>query len=85
MWIKTNTCSNADTFSKQLLKIGKGKVAVDEITRCITLLTDFCTIVNSQKALIELIFYTHTGSAQKNKPVSSLFHIFLVHNLKLMF
>ena len=47
---------SADTFSKQLLDIGNGKVVVDESTGCITLPTDFCTLVDSQNALIECIF-----------------------------
>ncbi|XP_036339810.1 uncharacterized protein LOC118749148 [Rhagoletis pomonella] len=47
---------SADTFSKQLLDIGDGKVTVHENTGCIKLFTDFCTIVDSQNALIDRIF-----------------------------
>jgi hypothetical protein len=46
---------SGETFSKQLLDIGDGKVAVDE-TGCIKLPTDFCTIIESQDALIDQIF-----------------------------
>ncbi|XP_033231613.1 uncharacterized protein LOC117182622 [Belonocnema kinseyi] len=46
----------AETFSKQLLDIGDGKVAVHENTECIKLPTDFCIIINSQNALIDQIF-----------------------------
>ncbi|PIM96964.1 DNA helicase [Handroanthus impetiginosus] len=47
---------SAKTFSKQLLDIGDGKVDVHENTGCIKLPTDFCTIINSQNALIDQIF-----------------------------
>ena len=46
---------SAETFSKQLLGIGNRKVNTDE-TRCIILLTDFCTIIHSQNDLIDQIF-----------------------------
>ncbi|XP_042907693.2 uncharacterized protein [Parasteatoda tepidariorum] len=46
---------SAETFSKQLLVIGDGKVTKDE-TGCIKLPDDFCTIIDSQDALINLIF-----------------------------
>jgi hypothetical protein len=42
-------------FSKQLLDIGDGKVNTDE-TGCTKLPTDFCTIIDSQDALINQIF-----------------------------
>jgi hypothetical protein len=42
-------------FSKQLLDIGDGKVITDEMG-CIKLPTDFCTIIDSQDALIDQIF-----------------------------
>jgi hypothetical protein len=42
-------------FSKQLLDIHNGKVTTDE-TRCIQIPTDFCTIIDSQDALIDQIF-----------------------------
>ncbi|GFT36853.1 ATP-dependent DNA helicase [Trichonephila clavipes] len=47
---------SAETFSKPLLDIGDGKVALHENTGCIRLPTNFCTIINSQKALIDQIF-----------------------------
>jgi hypothetical protein len=47
---------SADTFSKQLLDTGNERVSVDENTGCITLPIYFCTIVDSQNALIECIF-----------------------------
>jgi hypothetical protein len=46
---------SADTFSKQLLDIGDGEVAVNENTGCIQFPTDFCTIVNSKNDLIDRI------------------------------
>jgi hypothetical protein len=42
-------------FSKQLLDIGDGKMTTDE-TGCIKLPTSFCTIIDSQDALIDEIF-----------------------------
>jgi hypothetical protein len=60
---------SAETLSKQLLDIGDGKVAVDE-TGCIKLPTDFCTIIESQDALIDQIFpdvHTSSGSS-RSKP-----------------
>jgi hypothetical protein len=42
-------------FSKQLLDIGDGKVTTNE-TWCIQLPTGFCTIIDSQDALIDHIF-----------------------------
>jgi hypothetical protein len=50
--IKKAVC---ERFSKQLLDIGDGKVTTDE-TSCIQLPTDFCTIIDSQDALIDQIF-----------------------------
>ncbi|XP_050518253.1 uncharacterized protein LOC126892657 [Diabrotica virgifera virgifera] len=47
--------SSTKTFSKQLLNIGDRKVTTDE-TGCIKLPTDFCTIVDSEDALIKQIF-----------------------------
>lgn len=41
-----------ETFSKQLLDIGDGKVTIAE-TEYIKLANDFCTIIDSQDALIE--------------------------------
>nr|XP_042912617.1 uncharacterized protein LOC122272722 [Parasteatoda tepidariorum] len=46
---------SAETFSKQLLDIGDGKVTKDE-NGCMKLPDDFCTIIDSQDALINLIF-----------------------------
>jgi len=46
---------SAETFSKQLLDIGDGKITIDE-TRRVKLPTDFYTIINSQDALIKQIF-----------------------------
>ncbi|XP_044597828.1 uncharacterized protein LOC123274310, partial [Cotesia glomerata] len=46
---------SAETFSKQLLDIGDGKVTIAE-TGYIKLANDFCTIIDSQDALIEPIF-----------------------------
>ena len=47
---------STDTFSKELLDIGDGKVNFHENTGCIKLPTDFCTIVDSQNAVIDRIF-----------------------------
>ncbi|XP_044597583.1 uncharacterized protein LOC123274158 [Cotesia glomerata] len=46
---------SAETFSKQLLDIGDGKVTIAE-TGYIKLANDFCTIIDLQDALIEQIF-----------------------------
>ncbi|KFM58608.1 hypothetical protein X975_17487, partial [Stegodyphus mimosarum] len=60
MYVQMLQDPSAETFSKQLLDIGDGKVIIDE-TGCIKLPTDFCTIINSQDALIDQIFpYVHT-------------------------
>ncbi|XP_071041907.1 uncharacterized protein [Parasteatoda tepidariorum] len=62
---------SAETISKQLFDIGDGKVTKDE-TGCIKLPDDFCTIIDSQDTLINLIFpdvYTqyihHEGLAER--------------------
>ncbi|XP_050053940.1 uncharacterized protein LOC126549283 [Aphis gossypii] len=55
MRVKIIQDPSAETFSKQLLDIGDGKVTIDE-TGCVKLPTDFCTIINSKDALIEQIF-----------------------------
>jgi hypothetical protein len=44
-----------ERFLKQLLDINDGKVTTDE-TGCIKLPTNFCTIIDSQDALIDQIF-----------------------------
>lgn len=46
---------SAETFLKQLLDIGDGKVAIDE-TEYVKFPTDFCTIADSQDTLNEQIF-----------------------------
>ena len=43
-------------FSKQLLDIGNGKVAVDASSGFITLPTDFCHFVDSKEELIQRVF-----------------------------
>ena len=59
--LKVNMCvqilqdPSTETFSKQLLDIGKGKLTTDE-TGCIKLPTDFCTIVHSLDDFIDQIF-----------------------------
>ncbi|CAG9840969.1 unnamed protein product [Diabrotica balteata] len=51
---------SAETFSKQLLDIGDGKVATDE-TGYIKLPTDFCTIADSQDTLNKyFLMYPHS-------------------------
>ncbi|GBP04742.1 ATP-dependent DNA helicase PIF1 [Eumeta japonica] len=52
---------SAETFSKQLLDIGDGKVAIDE-TGYVKLPTDFCTIADSQDTSLNKYFpmYTHS-------------------------
>jgi len=45
-----------ETFSKHLLNIGEGKVALYENTECIKLPNDLYTIINSQINLIDQIF-----------------------------
>ncbi|XP_046868824.1 uncharacterized protein LOC124461341 [Drosophila willistoni] len=56
MRVQTLQDPSAETFSKQLLDIGNGKVAVHENTGSIKLPTGFCTIVHSQDVLIDCIF-----------------------------
>ena len=46
---------SAESFSKQLLDIGNGKVTTDE-TECIKLPIDFYTNIHSQDDLIDQIF-----------------------------
>ncbi|XP_055910737.1 uncharacterized protein LOC129945100 [Eupeodes corollae] len=47
---------NASEFSKQLLEIGNGKVAVDKSTGLITLPSNFCNITQSKKELVQRVF-----------------------------
>ncbi|XP_046865600.1 uncharacterized protein LOC124459868 isoform X2 [Drosophila willistoni] len=56
MRVQTLHDPSAETFSKQLLDIGNGKVAVHDNTESIKLPTGFCTIVHSQDVLIDCIF-----------------------------
>ncbi|XP_046868458.1 uncharacterized protein LOC124460904 isoform X2 [Drosophila willistoni] len=56
MRVQTLQDPSAETFSKQLLDIGNGKVAVHKNTGSIKLPTGFCTIVHSQDVLIDCIF-----------------------------
>ncbi|XP_042913608.2 ATP-dependent DNA helicase PIF1-like [Parasteatoda tepidariorum] len=55
MRVQTLRDPSAETFSKQLLDIGDGKVTKDE-TGCIKLPDDFFTIIDSQNVLINIIF-----------------------------
>ncbi|XP_046868780.1 uncharacterized protein LOC124461284 [Drosophila willistoni] len=56
MRVQTLQDPSAETFSKQLLDIGNGKVAVHENTGSIKLPPGFCAIVHSQDVLIDCIF-----------------------------
>ena len=47
---------SAEIFSKQLLDIGDGVVALHEETGCIKLPTGFCTLINSQSTLIDHVY-----------------------------
>ncbi|XP_055910566.1 uncharacterized protein LOC129944932 [Eupeodes corollae] len=47
---------SAAEFSKQLLEIGNGKVAVDKSTGLITLPSNFCNITQSKKELVQRVF-----------------------------
>lgn len=49
---------DADVFSKQLLDIGNGKIAVDISTGLITLPTDFCQLTETKEELIQRVFPT---------------------------
>ncbi|GBP54192.1 hypothetical protein EVAR_43217_1 [Eumeta japonica] len=63
---------SAETFSKQLLDIGDGKVAIDE-TGYVKLPTDFCTIADSQDTLIEQIFPdVHTQNLVSYKSIDTV-------------
>lgn len=58
-----------ETFSKQLLDIGDGKVAEHENSG-VKLQTDFCIIINSKNTLIDRIFpYVHT-QYKNHKPLA---------------
>lgn len=48
--------ASADTFSKQLLDIGNGKVPIDAETKCITFPSNFCVIVPSIEQLIQKVY-----------------------------
>lgn len=45
-----------ESFAKQLLEIGNGKLAIDETTKCITLPTNLCTITATIDELIHKVF-----------------------------
>lgn len=47
---------SANEFSKQLLKIGDGKMPIDNETGLITLPTNFCNVVQSKEELIRKVF-----------------------------
>ena len=49
------TRSTAIVFSKQLLDIGNGKVAIDTSTGFITLPTDFCYFTDSKEELVQRV------------------------------
>lgn len=54
--LQNNQSGSADRFSKQLLKIGNGKVRIDNTNGLITLPNNFCTILQSKEELIERVF-----------------------------
>ena len=56
MRVQMQQVPSSDTFSKQLLDIGDGKVTVHENTGCIKFSTDFCIIIDSQNSFIDRIF-----------------------------
>ncbi|XP_023231405.1 uncharacterized protein LOC111631398 [Centruroides sculpturatus] len=47
---------SAECFSKQLLEIGNGKMAIDRSTQCITLPTNFCKMTSTKGELIQKVF-----------------------------
>lgn len=56
MRIQVQNHSFAESFAKQLLEIGNGKMAIDESTQCITLPTNFCKITASPEELIQKVY-----------------------------
>ncbi|CAI6352513.1 unnamed protein product [Macrosiphum euphorbiae] len=48
--------ASADLFAKQLLDMGNGKMAIDQLTQCITLPDDFCRITATSDELIAKVF-----------------------------
>jgi len=56
MRVQLQQSHSAETFSKQLLDIGNGKMAIDKCTQCITLPKDFCTLTSTKYELVENVF-----------------------------
>ena len=56
MRIQLQHDETADEFSKQLLDIGNGKLAVDILTGFVTLPTTFCRLTESKDDLIKSVF-----------------------------
>jgi hypothetical protein len=56
VFLQQDQSQSANIFSKQLLDIGNGKVAVDTSTGFITLPTSFCHFTDSKEELIQRVF-----------------------------
>jgi len=59
--------TSTEQFAKQLLDIGNGKIAIDELTGCITLPTYFCTITKSKEELIQCVFSNITQNYKSHQ------------------
>jgi len=56
MHVQLQNEASADLFAKQLLDMGNGKMAIDQLTQCITLPDDFCRITATADELIAKVF-----------------------------
>ncbi|KAJ8868195.1 hypothetical protein PR048_032004 [Dryococelus australis] len=56
MRVQVKHDASTECFAKQLLDIVNGKMAIDESTLCITLLTNFCKITATTDELIHKVF-----------------------------
>lgn len=56
MRIQLQQDASGQSFAKQLLDIGNGKMAIDQSTQCITLPSNFCQITATTEELIDKVY-----------------------------
>jgi ATP-dependent DNA helicase PIF1 len=88
MCVQLHNDQSADRFSKRLLKIGNGKVRIDNTNGLISLPNNFFTILQSKKELIEPLFpnnvqnhRNHNWLSERAIPVTKNVHVNAINYL----
>jgi len=70
MRVQLQNDESTQQFAKNLLDIINGKMAIDELTRCIKFPTDFCIITQYKEDLIQCVFPSITQNYKSHQWLS---------------